>query len=109
MNLISLHNIYEIRDLQLKKYMKYYNSECEYLYNITRINLEKEKDVIINRLKEIKGNDINLTSENFNDVVEVQIDNINDGENRAIKSTDFSYNLVHIENFTNIALVEYKL
>jgi len=110
LNLIALHNIYEIRDLQLKKYERNHeNNECEYLKNIARINLEKEKKAIINRLKQIKGGEINLNSENFNDKIDEELKNFNQIDDRAIKSSDFSYNLVHVENFTNVGLFEYKL
>lgn len=110
LNLIALHNINEIRNLQMKKFERNYKSnECEYLQNITKINLEKEKKAIIARIKSLKGEDINLENKDLNEVIEVEISSHSQIDERAIKSSDFSYNLVHIENFTQAGLVEYKL
>jgi hypothetical protein len=110
LNVLAIHNIYEIRDLQLKKYEeKYKENECEYLKNIAKINLEKEKNTIMKRLKKIKGDELKYTNENFDHIVEVEFENFHQMDDRAIKSTDFSYNLVHIENFTHVGLTDLKL
>lgn len=79
--------------------------------NITKINLEREKKVIIKRIKDMKGEEIK-TEENddnkLNSLIELEVENMNQIDERAIKSSDFSYNLVHIENFISAGLHEYN-
>lgn len=106
-----MHNIYQIRLLEINKLKnKFLNKECGYLETIHEINIRKEREKIVDRIKELtkKHDIIEANDENFDIKLKNLMENINIYDERGIKS-DYSYNLAHIDEFKKTAIDDYKL
>ena len=72
-------------------------------------NLERERTALKLRLKELKGEDLTkFSDEEFDNLIGNEIENFNVYDVRGIKN-EFSYNLVHVDEFKNYAISDYKL
>lgn len=105
-----MYNIYEIRLLQVEKLKKKIsNNKCRYYFNAYYSNLERERLAIKQRIIDLNGEDLSqMTSEEFDENIKYVIDNFNVFDERGIKS-DFSYNLAHIDEYRNLAILDYKI
>lgn len=95
--------------MQIEKYRRSMNNnQIHYLENIIKKNIENERILMCNRLKQLNGVDVNINDENVDSILKNEIEKLTIMDERGIKS-DFSYNLAHIDEFRNVAISDYKM
>jgi hypothetical protein len=96
-----------IKKIQYVKLVKEVeNKNTEDIKKLYVTNLEDDRNIIIERLKVLTGNEYNFTNQDFDKNIKPIIDGFNHVEDTIIKK-DFSYHIVHFKTYESYAYEYY--